>query len=61
MVTYMDILGSVSHMVDAGNTFIFKKGCSQIVNEVTKPVIPVREVKGGIEIDMWVPAAKESS
>ena len=51
-------LGSVSRMVQEGNTVIFSQSGSKIVNDKTGSSIPLRETGGAYELDIWYKGGK---
>ena len=47
-------LGSVYHMIKAGNRLVFDSGGSYMVNKASGRTQPINERAGSFEIDLWV-------
>ena len=50
-------LGSVNHMIKAGNTVIFDSRGSCVINKRSGTVIPIKEKGGNFTMDLWVKSA----
>ena len=47
-------LGSVMHMIKAGNKLVFDSQGSYMQNKQSGRILPIHEREGGFELDLWI-------
>ena len=52
-------LGSVMHMVKAGNRLVFDSQGSFMQNKITGQTLKIHERNGGFEMDLWIEECKK--